>query len=146
MSSPARRDQRAWVFPDLMDMLDTPFWGLRQAEGSSNRPHTPRAEDYVEGGKYIVRMELPGVDPDKDVDITISGDTLQMTAHRELEQKKGKHTEFRYGSFTRAIPLPHGVTAKDINASYEKGILTVSMPLPEASKAAQRIPVQATGK
>jgi HSP20 family molecular chaperone IbpA len=146
MSSPARREQRAWVFPDLMDMLDTPFWGWRQAEGSANRPHTPRAEDYMEKGKYIIRMELPGIDPDKDVDIMINGDKLQMTAHREAEKKEGRHTEFRYGSYTRTIPLPHGVTAKDINASYEKGILTISMPLPETGKASQHIPVQATGK
>jgi HSP20 family protein len=100
----------------------------------------------VENGSYVVRMELPGIDPDQDVDITVDGDTLQITARREPEKKDGRRTEFRYGVFSRNIQLPPGVIAKDINASYDKGILTITMPLPDGKTvAAQKIPVQATG-
>jgi HSP20 family protein len=148
MGNLARRDQRAYVFPDLMDMLDMPFWGWRQAtgEGSSARPHTPRAEDYVEDGHYVVRMELPGIDPDEDVEITVDGDTLQIIAQRAAEKKDGRRTEFRYGVFSRSLQLPHGVAAKEINASYDKGVLTITVPLPDGKTvAAQKVPIQATG-
>lgn len=148
MGNLARRDQRAYVFPDLMDMLDMPFWGWRQvtSEGSDRRPHTPRAEDYVENGSYVVRMELPGIDPDMDVDITVDTDTLRITAQRETEKKDGRRTEFRYGVFSRTIQLPPGVIVKEVNASYDKGILTITMPLPDGKTfAAQKVPIQATG-
>jgi HSP20 family protein len=148
MSNLARRDQRAYVFPDLMDKLDMPFWGWRQAtgEGSSTRPHTPRAEDYVADGNYVIRMELPGIDPDKDVDITVDGDTLQIIAQRETEKKDGRRTEFRYGMFSRSIQLPHGVATKEIKASYDKGILAITVPLPNGKTiAAQKVPIQPAG-
>lgn len=144
MSSPmTRREQRGWMFPELMDMLESPFWGWHQGSSEGSRPHTPRAEDYVEDGKYIVRMELPDIDPEKDVDITVSGEMLEVRAEREVEKKEGKRSEFRYGAFTRSIPLPRGVNPKDVNASYDKGILTISVPLPDMSQSAQRIPIQA---
>lgn len=141
MSAMTRRDQRTSLFPDLMDMLESPFLAWRPGEGSG-RTHTPRAEDYVENGNYVVRMELPDIDPEKDVDITVSGDMLQVSAHREVEHKDGKRTEFRYGAFTRTIPLPRGVSASAVRATYDKGILTVSVPLPDADETARRIPIQ----
>jgi HSP20 family protein len=125
------------VFPDL----DLPFWGWRQSEEGRDKPHTPRAEDYVADGSYVVRMELPGIDPDKDLNITVEGDSLKVTARRESEHREGKRTEFRYGMFSRTVPLPRGANAENVNADYEKGVLTISMPM----AMAQQIPVQVTG-
>jgi HSP20 family protein len=124
------------MFPDL----DLPFWGWRQADEAS-RPHTPRAEDYVADGRYVVRMELPGIDPDKDVDITVDGDSLQLTARREPEKREGIRTEFRYGVFSRTVPLPRGINPEEVSADYDKGVLTISMPLP----VQQQIPIQVSG-
>jgi HSP20 family protein len=126
------------VFPDL----DLPFWGWRQSDEGRDKPHTPRAEDYVAGGQYIIRMELPGIDPDKDLDIAVNDDSLRVTARRESEKHEGRRTEFRYGMFSRTIPLPRGVAADSVSADYDKGVLTISMPMP----VAQQIPVQVSGQ
>ena len=143
MSNLTRREQRAYVCPDLMDMLDMPFWGWRQSGGPGSRPHTPRAEDYVADGSYVVRLELPGIDPATDVDISVVGETLQVTAQRETAKREERRTEFRYGAFSRTVPLPPGVTAGEVSASYDKGILTITMPLPDAATTARRkVPVQ----
>ena len=69
-----------------------------------------RIEDFVEDGIYVLRAEMPGIDPDKDVEIHVSDHTLRLRAERRQEttvDKKGHYrSEFRYGSFTRSVPLP----------------------------------------
>jgi HSP20 family molecular chaperone IbpA len=126
------------VFPDL----DLPFWGWRQSDEGRDKPHTPRAEDYMTDGRYVIRMELPGINPDKDLDIAVEGDSLKVIARRhESEKHEGKRTEFRYGLFSRTIPLPRGVAAENVSADYDKGVLTISMLMP----VVQQIPIQVSG-
>ena len=94
-----------------------------------------RVDEYQEGNELVVRAELPGLDPDKDVDISVSDGMLRISAQRRLEEStedKGylRH-ELRYGTFTRALPLPEGVSEDNITASYRNGILEIRVPLPE---------------
>lgn len=104
-------------------------------------------EEFTEGNTLVVKAELPGVDPDKDIDITVSGGALHIRAERQEEsEESGKHfhrRELRYGSFARTIPLPEGVEDSDIAASYKDGILEirVSVPPEAAKEAARTIPV-----
>jgi HSP20 family molecular chaperone IbpA len=140
MSVLQRHDPRR-LFPDLLDLLETPFAGW-VPQASPPTAQMIRVEDYVEDGSYVVRAELPGIDPDKDVEITVTGDTLRIHAERQIESKEGHRSEFRYGSFTRSIALPRDVTAKDITASYGNGILTITMPIPETKQEAHRVPVE----
>lgn len=105
-----------------------------------------RVEDCIDDGTYIVRAELPDIDPDKDIEVTITGDVLRIHAERQSEQKEGRRTEFRYGSFTRSIALPRGTSAKDVKATYDKGILTITIPTPEAKQEAHRIAVETPKK
>lgn len=71
-----------------------------------------RIEETVEGEQLVVRAELPGIDPDKDVEISVQERILHIRAERRQETKeeaKGHYrSEFRYGSFARRIPLPEG--------------------------------------
>lgn len=94
----------------------------------------------------VVRAELAGIDPDKDVEITVEGPMLRITAERrEQEQSEGRdyvRKEFRYGSFTRTFPLPEGVTETDVKATYKDGILEVRVPLPQRAEAV-KVPVMA---
>lgn len=143
MSVVERREGHRF-FPDLFDLLESPFTTWRPAVQADAQ--AIRVEDYVENGTYTVRAELPDIDPDKDVEITVAGDVLRIHAERHLERKEGHRSEFRYGSFTRAITLPRGVTAKDVTASYDKGILSIAVPLPEAKEEAQRVAVQSSKK
>ncbi|MFF9786885.1 Hsp20/alpha crystallin family protein [Streptomyces nigrescens] len=112
----------------------------------ASEAHLIRIEESQESGTYTVRAELPGVDPDKDVEITLDRTGL-LTIHAERsEEEKGKeHSEFRYGSFTRRISLPEGIKEEDISASYDKGILTVTAPLGERTTTARRIEVSKQG-
>src|SRR5512140_766277 len=92
----------------------------------------PRVEEFREGDTLVVRAEMPGLDPDKDVDISVSDHTLTLRAERrqesKSEDKKGYRSEFRYGSFTRTVALPAEATEKDVTASYRDGILEVRIP------------------
>ncbi|MGH3794242.1 MAG: Hsp20/alpha crystallin family protein [Pseudonocardiaceae bacterium] len=100
-----------------------------------------RVDEYQEGDGLVVRAELPGIDPDRDVDVAVSDDMLRINAQRRLEENtedKGylRH-ELRYGSFTRTLPLPEGVHGDDITASYQDGILEIRVPLPEQPQPEQ---------
>ncbi|MFF4603207.1 Hsp20/alpha crystallin family protein [Streptomyces sp. NPDC001339] len=108
----------------------------------SPEAHLIRIEESQESGTYTVRAELPGVDPDKDVEITLDRTgVLTIHAERSEEETTKERSEFRYGSFTRSISLPEGVREDDISASYDKGILTVTAPLGERTTTARRIEV-----
>jgi HSP20 family protein len=144
MSISERREVAHRLFPDLLDWIESPFTSWRPLAVTDQPPaQAIRVEDYVESGTYVVRAELPDIDPDKDVEITVTGDVLRIHAERQTEKRDAQRSEFRYGSFTRALALPRGVAAKDIKASYDKGILTISVPMPEAKETTQRVAVEA---
>lgn len=105
-----------------------------------------RAEEFVDDATMVVRVELPGVDPEKDVDISVQNGLLRISAKREEKSEhKEKHTyrsEFRYGSFVREIALPEECQEQDVTAKYADGVLEVRVPMGEAPKPeARRIPV-----
>jgi HSP20 family molecular chaperone IbpA len=100
-----------------------------------------RVEDFVQDDRYVLRAELPGMDPEKDIDVTVSGGVLTIRADR-LDETEGAHrSEFRYGAFTRSLPLPANADEAHIQASYGSGILEVDVPLKEAGDAQRRIPI-----
>ncbi|HEY3014617.1 MAG TPA: Hsp20/alpha crystallin family protein [Nocardioides sp.] len=103
-----------------------------------------RIEDYVEGDTYVLRAEMPGVDPDKDVELNLRDDVLTIRGERRQEEKDRNRHEFHYGSFERSIQLPPGTTADDIVAKYADGVLEVRVPYRTEPPEAHRIPVQRT--
>lgn len=127
-------------FTDVFDWLEPP-WAMLRPEGS----HPMRVEDYVKDGTYVIRAELPGVDPEKDIEVTVSKGVLTITAHRQ-EETEGKHrSEFRYGAFTRSVTLPEGADEEHIQASYDMGILEVVVKIRDhADDAPRRVPVRLT--
>ncbi|HEX7094256.1 MAG TPA: Hsp20/alpha crystallin family protein [Acidimicrobiales bacterium] len=104
-----------------------------------------RVEEFEEDNKLVVRAEMPGIDPDKDVEITVSDNTLHIKAERrqesKTEDKRGYRSEFRYGSFVRTVPLPAGANEKDISATYQDGILEVRVPVDAGKAETKKIPV-----
>ena len=106
-----------------------------------------RVEEIHEDGNLVIRAELPGVDPDKDVDVSVTDHVLHISAKREerKEQKKDKdnyRSEFRYGEFSRDIHLPSGVTQDAVKADYKDGILEVQIPWPaEPERSSTKVPV-----
>jgi len=126
--------------PDVFDWLE----GTLPASMSwFSRPWTPlmRLEDKLEQDKYIVRAELPGVDPDKDVEITVADGVLTISAERREEMTDKDHSEFRYGSLMRRVTLPTGAQVENLKADYSDGILEVVVPVKAAPDTTRRIPV-----
>jgi HSP20 family protein len=108
-----------------------------------------RTEEFHDGDTLVVRAELPDIDPDKDVEVTVGGGMVTIHAHREEKsehkEKRGYRSEFRYGEFEREIALPSGATEKDVKVTYKDGVLEVRVPCPEKVEATStKIPVTRT--
>jgi HSP20 family protein len=141
MSIVLRRNPRA-VVPDLIDWFEEPFLTLRPYLGQAIR-----IEDYTEDGQYVVRAEIAGIDPGKDLEVLAGAGYLTIRAVR-AGQAEGKHrSEFRYGSFTRTIELPPGADAGSVTADYAGGILTIKVALKgEEPETVTTIPVTVSEK
>jgi HSP20 family protein len=106
--------------------------------------HVLRLEDEMKDGLYEVRAELPGVDPTDDIEVSVRDGQLTIKAERTQTTESNGHSEFSYGSFLRTVPLPAGADEDDINATYDRGILTVSVPLSEDQATEKRVEVVET--
>jgi len=105
----------------------------------------PAIDVFSRDGDLVVRAELPGIDPEKDVDITVQDGVLTLDGERRHEQKTEEENYYRfessYGSFQRSVALPQGVSEQDIKASYENGILEVVIPKAGELSSARKIPI-----
>lgn len=133
MAGLARRERP--MFAELVDWLEGEFPPMFRPFGSG---HMVRVEDYVENDQYVVRAELPGIDPEKDVTVTLHKGVLTVKAERREEKKEEHRSEFRYGSFTRAVSLPAGADEEDVKASYTNGILEIRIGLKAEQKPEPR--------
>ncbi|MFJ8160071.1 Hsp20/alpha crystallin family protein [Streptomyces sp. NPDC096136] len=137
-------ERRHSLFPDLTDWLGAdfprfPMW--RPGPGT----HPIPIEVTSSGGTYTLRAEMPGLDPEKDVEITVDGDTLTVSAEHTESTEDKDHSEFRYGSFLRSVRLPGQIPTEGVEAAYEDGILTVRVPMEAEPPAGRRsIPVKRT--
>jgi HSP20 family protein len=105
-----------------------------------------RVEEVHEDGTLVVRVELPGVDPDKDIDVSVAEGMLHISAKREErtehKDKASYRSEFRYGEFSRDLVLPTGVDKDAVKAEYKDGILEVQIPWPVEPKAtSSKVPI-----
>jgi HSP20 family protein len=103
----------------------------------------PAADVLTKGDDLVIRVEIPGIDPDRDLEITVE-DMLHIRGQRqESQEEKGEgfiRRETSYGSFERALQLPSDVNTEDLKASYDNGILEVIVPR-GAKRASQRVKV-----
>jgi HSP20 family protein len=129
MSTLLRKDPKT-IFPDLVDWFEEPFLTLRPYLAQPIR-----VEECIEDDHYLVRAELAGIDPEKDVEVTVGSGYLTIRAERS-DKTEGKHrSEFRYGSFSRTMGLPANADEDAVTASYCDGILTISVGLKTEGKA-----------
>lgn len=105
----------------------------------------PAAEILKEGDDAVVRLELPGVDVEKDVNVEVDKGRLVIHGEHRDEHAEEEHgrtlREIRYGSFRRSFQLPAHVTGEAISASYDAGVLTVRVTGAYAGAQPQRIAI-----
>ena len=118
---------------DLWNRFFSDFPVLRRHEGE----WAPSVDVSEDKESFIVQAELPGVDQ-KDVNVTVSGNLLTVKGEkRKEEEKKDEHhhsVERYYGSFQRSFQLPANVQTDKIEATFDKGILKVTLPKTEEAK------------
>ena len=139
-------DTPARLFGDFAEIwrdFDTLFdgvFGSRAAE--SSHPWWPSLESYQKDGYLHVRMDVPGVDP-KDIEVSLTGNTLKVTGERKAEQEgaKGGYREVQYGRFERTLTVPDGLDPDKISARYVNGVLELTLPVPESAET-RKVPIQ----
>ena len=132
----ARRDSLSKLHNEMDDLFDSFFRGLdRPFAGYKAWPTIDVAE---QDDAIVVRAEVPGCKAE-DVDISIYGNTLTISGEKKLSEEKREkgyyHMESAYGSFRRELTLPTDVDRDKIQAVCKDGVLTVTLPKAETTKA-----------
>lgn len=127
------------LLTDLAELIETlpAFAALRPLFES----RTIRIEDELYEDLYELRAELPGIDPDDDIEVTVRDGRLTITAQRSGPDENCGRSEFQYGSFARTVVLPDGADPDGVNATYDRGVLTVSVPLSEEHRLERHVEV-----
>ena len=143
-AEPAWSDER--IDRAFREMFRDFFTGGALFERLMEAPGALRIEEFVDGQTCVIRAEMPGIDPEKDVEITVTNGMLHVQATREErteeEQPEGYRSEFRYGHFERHIRLPEGATEADVKASYKDGILEVRVPVAQYGAPLTKVPIE----
>ncbi|MBN2808404.1 MAG: Hsp20/alpha crystallin family protein [Deltaproteobacteria bacterium] len=120
-----------------MDNLWNRFWGGTSLPTFTAEEWLPPVDLSETKENLLVRAELPGMDA-KDIKVTISGDILSIKGEkREEKESKDEHcycSERYAGAFQRNIRLPVNVKSDKINATFDKGVLQISLAKTEESK------------
>ncbi len=120
------RDFEEWV-EDFLEPSRTEAWDFRR--------WTPRVESYHKNGSYVIKADLPGVNP-KDIHVMVEGDHLILQGERKMDREtKGRDFSKRevfYGTFQRSMPIPRGLRAEAIKAKYHGGVLEITAPMEKA--------------
>ena len=105
--------------------------------------HAIPIEQYPDGNSYVIRLELPGIDTSRDLEVTVQTGILSVRAERRDQTPPAHDSEFRYGSQARHIALPLGSNVHDVTAVYRDGILTVRIGMePEHDAGPHAVPVE----
>ena len=133
-----RDSRRQWV--DLFDWAE----GLPSLFTMPAAMRGVRIEEFTDADKYVVRAELPGLDPEKDVKVEVANGMLTISATRQQEEHDGSRSEFHYGTLARRVLLPDGADERAVVAKYAAGILEVTVPISAKAAEARTIPIEHT--
>jgi HSP20 family protein len=126
------------------DRMFNEFLNLKRTDSMQSMSFSPSCEIAEENNNYVLKFDLPGVIKDH---VKVEAERDQLTIHAERkeekksESKKKYFSEMQYGSYTRSFTLPGLVDEKKVDAKFENGVLTVTVPKTESIKSKQ-IPIQ----
>lgn len=130
-------------FEESFERMLNEFMASRKGELEGDFSFSPSCEIAEEGNSYVMKFDLPGVAKEQ-IKVQADQDRLTISAERREEKKREdqkKHlSEIYYGAYTRSFTLPGPVDEKKIDAKFENGVLTVTVPKSESSQVKQ-IPI-----
>jgi HSP20 family protein len=135
---PTRRSRTGLerIHDEMDDLIGGFFGGLDWP--FSERKAWPSLDIAEDENAFLVTAEIPGVKAEE-IDINVHGNMLTISGEKKLEQEKKEkgyyHLERKYGSFRREVALPSDVDSEKIDAAYKNGILSITLPKTEKSKA-----------
>jgi HSP20 family protein len=121
--------------------------GGQQAIGSGSLQTlwNPQVEAFQRGDQLVIRADLPGIKKE-DVDIEIDRNVLTIRGERKQESEEENEGMYRsersYGTFQRSIQLPDGITAESAQASFNDGVLEITLPVPRAREGSRRVQIR----
>ena len=124
---------------ELNSIFDMPFWSNSGRTGQLFTGWSPALDLYESGDHFVAVVELPGMPKDV-IDISLHDGTLTISGERKRESTNGETAQRgeRYvGTFRRSIALPTRVDASKVSATYQEGILKVTLPKAEEAKPKQ---------
>jgi HSP20 family protein len=136
---------------ELNRLFDRTLSGNQSEDGrelatSSQSSWVPAVDVYEVDDRIELTLDLPGIDPD-DVEVTLEDSTLTVSGAREfrsdVSEESFRRVERRYGSFARSLALPATADSERIQASFDRGVLTIQVPKREEAKP-KRIEIKAT--
>jgi len=141
------RTMNRWEQPSrgattLQEQMNRVFGDLvgRTGEESNLTPWAPAVDIYETENELVVKADLPDVNP-QDLDIRVENNVLTIRGERKFENQVNEDNYLRiersYGSFSRSFSLASSVNADAINADYQNGVLTLSIPKREEAKPKQ---------
>lgn len=111
--------------------------GLLEGNGRATQSWIPTADVWETDSEVVYAFDLPGIPEDK-ISVELDENSLTVTAEREREQtvEEGRYYRFerRFGTFSRTIALPQGVTEDQVQAQYRNGVLELHVAKPEQPK------------
>lgn len=114
---------------------------FHELPGPLGKPFAPATDIYRRNGDIVVRLELPGIDPKKDVSVTLENDEMVIRGERkhqtEVKEDDYVRMESWYGSFERHLSVPEGLDEKAVKADYHDGFLTITVPQTKAAASAK---------
>jgi HSP20 family protein len=130
-------DERKALRRSMDRLFDDVFATRRPGRGIPALDWEPAVEMFETEQAVVVRAELPNIDP-KQVEITVTNDTITLrgqTTHEEEDKSRNYYrSEFRYGEFSRTLPLATEVKSAEAKATYKDGVLEVTLPKSERVK------------
>ena len=111
-----------------------------QDESLTTSSFAPAVDVYEDEHKVTLKLEVPGID-EKDIDVRVENNTLTVTGERKIENEEKeenyRRVERHYGTFTRTFTLPQTVDTEKVAATYDKGVLKITLPKKAEAKPKQ---------
>jgi HSP20 family protein len=130
---------------DEIDELFADLWQVSRLSGLRRgfRPNLDsfRSPDPV---TFTIVVEIAGIDPDQ-VHVAAADGTLVISGERRRQPSEGRvyqQIEIEYGPFERVVQLPPDVDVSQAEARYDRGLLTIHVPIAEKTKASERVPIE----